>query len=50
MANGGDLVINSPKVLTSLGSSLLCLTLLVLCIRSFVAARKARKALSANPF
>jgi hypothetical protein len=47
---GNDLVVNSPKVLTSLGSSLLCLTLLVLCIKSFIAARKARRSLSANPF
>jgi hypothetical protein len=50
LAKGGDLVINSPKVLTSLGSSLLCLILLILCIRSFIAARKARRALSGNPF
>jgi hypothetical protein len=47
---GDDLVVNSPKVLTSLGSSLLCLTLLTLCVRSFMAARKARRSLSANPF
>src|SRR5262245_6153738 len=49
LAKGDDLVVNA-KFLTSLGSSLLCLTLLILCVKSFVAARKARRTLSANPF
>lgn len=43
LVKGDDLVINSPKTLTSLGSSILCLILLVLCVQSFIAARKARK-------
>jgi hypothetical protein len=50
LVKGDDLVLNSPKVLTSLGSSLLCVTLLILCVRSFMTARKARRTLSANPF
>ncbi|HEY2785446.1 MAG TPA: hypothetical protein VGJ05_10775 [Fimbriiglobus sp.] len=50
LVKGNDLVLNSPKTLTSLGSSLLCLILLVFCVRSFIAAKKARRALASNPF
>ena len=39
-----------PAVHVALVSSLLCLILLIFCVRSFIAARKARRALSANPF
>jgi ABC-type branched-subunit amino acid transport system permease subunit len=50
LVKGNELVLNTPKTLTSLASSLLCLILLVFCVRSFIAARRARRALSANPF
>jgi hypothetical protein len=39
-----------PAVQVSLVSSILCLILLIFCVRSFIAARKARRTLSANPF
>jgi len=50
LAKGDELVLNTPKTLTSLASSLLCVILLFFCVRSFIAARRARRALSANPF